>query len=154
MKKIKDQLSTKEKIAMCGVMLLGREVLPQAYAMCHPRTKTTAEQSLKVMLSRWYASDLAQKFREQMANEIIGRANEEGNDLTTRRGIVSELITAVRQSKGKDAVSGLQSLAKIQGLDKPDEKSLDERRKFVLPYLSDCRTCQLMKVYMETQQGK
>lgn len=148
----KTNLSIEERIAICGVMLLGREVLQQAFCMSHPRTRTTSEQSLKVMQSRWYASQMAQEFRADMQRKLGREAAEGGANLTTREGIIDELVTATRQTTGKDAVSALQTLAKLQGFDKPQEKEGEERRTFFLPYVSRCRNCKLMELFMEVQQ--
>jgi hypothetical protein len=146
----KETLNISEQIAMCGVLLLGREVLVPAYKLCHPRTKTTSENSLTVMTSRWYASPVAQKFREDMTAKITRKSINDGADLTTRNGIISELIASVKATAGKDAISGLQSLAKIQGLDKPEEAEQNDPRRFFLAWKSDCRRCELMKLFRQT----
>lgn len=147
------QLTDKEKIALAALVVLGRDYLPTAFAMSHPKAKTQSKASLKVMHSRWFASQLCKEFREEIKNGILGVAVAEGNDLTTRQGIIGELITATKQTKGKDAVSGLQTLAKLQGFDKPDEQSeQEERRRYFLPYVSNCRNCELMKLYQEIQE--
>lgn len=148
----KTNLSTAEQIAMCGVMLLGRDVLPLAYAMSHPNAKTTAEASRKVMESRWYASPLAKEFRAIMATRLAQVADNEGHDLTTREGVLKQLISSVQATSGKDSISGIQTLAKMQGFDKPDEHENTEKRVYFLPWTSNCRTCELMKIYLKTQK--
>ena len=149
----KQELNEKEKIALAALVVLGREYLPTAFAMSHPKAKTQSEASLKVMHSRWYASQLCKEFREEVKNGILGVAVADGNDLTTRRGVINELITATKQAKGKDAVGGLQTLAKLQGFDKPDERNdQEERRRYFLPYVSNCRNCELMKLYNDIQE--
>ena len=146
----KEHLSTPEQICMAAVMLLGREILEQAFLLCHPRTKTDNAYSLNVMCSRWYASDLCKNFRKDMLNKIARISSENGADLTTRSGIISELITAVKSSSSaKDSISGLQSLAKLQGLDKPTDSEMKETRTFFLPWRSKCRACALMKIFRE-----
>lgn len=147
----KETLNISEQIAMCGVLLLGREVLVPAYKLCHARTKTTSENSLTVMTSRWYASPLAKKFREEMKAKLTHIAISDGADLTTRDGILSELINAVKSTTGKEAISGLQSLARIQGLDRPEEGEQPDQRRFFLAWKSDCRRCELMKLFREIQ---
>lgn len=147
----KENLSIPDQIAMCGVMLLGREFIVQAYRMSHPRTKTTSEASLQVMVSRWYASPLAKKFRDEMKAKLTHIAISDGADLTTRDGIISELISAVKSSTGKEVIGGLQSLAKIQGLDRPEEGEQPDQRRFFLAWKSDCRRCELMKLFREIQ---
>lgn len=147
------QLTDKEKIALAALVVLGRDYLPTAFAMSHPKAKTTSEASLKVMHSRWFASPLCKEYREEIKNGILGVAVADGNDLTTRQGVINELITATKQAKGKDAVGGLQTLAKLQGFDRPDERNdQEERRRYFLPYVSNCRNCELMKLYNEIQE--
>lgn len=148
----KQELNEKEKIALAALVVLGRDYLPTAFAMSHPKAKTQSEASLKVMHSRWYASPLCKEFREEIKNGILGVAVADGNDLTTRSGIIDELITATKQTQGKDAVGALQTLAKLQGFDKPDDRNdQEERRRYFLPYVSNCRNCELMKLYNEIQ---
>lgn len=78
------------------------------------------------------------------------------NELQTREGLIKNLINSVSVISGKDKVSGLQTLAKLQGFDKPDESNEEEKRTYFLPWVSHCRTCQLMKLYrqMIEQQKK
>ena len=149
----KTALSTAEQIALCGVILLGRDVLPVAYTMSHPRAKTTAEASIKTMLSRWYASPLAKEFRAMISAKIAQVAEHEGADLTTREGLIARLVTSVNATNGKDSISGLQTLAKIQGFDKPiDEGDDRERRMYFLPWVSNCRKCELMRLYRDLNE--
>lgn len=77
---------------------------------------------------------------------------EEREKYTTRKGLIDEMIKNVSVLTGKDAATALQSIAKLQGLDKPDEKNDEERRKFVLRWLSNCRTCKLMRAFLEIQE--
>ena len=77
---------------------------------------------------------------------------EEKNELKTRDGLIKNLINSVSVISGKDKVSGLQTLAKLQGFDKPDETSEEDKRTYFLPWVSHCRTCQLMKLYKQTME--
>ncbi len=72
------------------------------------------------------------------------------NELQTREGIIRNLINSVSTISGKDKVSGLQTLAKLQGFDKPDESNEEEKRTYFLPWVSHCRTCKLMQIYTQT----
>lgn len=73
---------------------------------------------------------------------------EEKEKFTTRKGLIEEMIKDLPVIPGKDRVNILQSLAKIQGLDKPDEEAEEDRRIFVLRWLSHCRTCKLMREFL------
>lgn len=79
---------------------------------------------------------------------------EEKNEYKTRSGLIEKIITQVNITTGKEAISGLQTLAKMQGLDKPDEQTEEERRKYFLPWVSHCRSCKLMAIYKEILNAK
>jgi hypothetical protein len=76
---------------------------------------------------------------------------EEKEKYMTRKGLIEEIIKDLPLMPGKDRANVLQSLAKLQGLDKPDETEEEEKRIFVLRYLSHCRSCKLMKLYLQIQ---
>lgn len=91
-----------------------------------------------------YNPDGTQKTQEQI--------EEEKDELRTRDGLINNLIDSVSVISGKDKVSGLQTLAKLQGFDKPEETNEDEKRTYFLPWVSHCRTCQLMKLYKQVTE--
>ena len=81
-----------------------------------------------------------------------GEGDNNKDEYTTRAGLVSKIITEVRECSGKDAISGLQTLAKMQGLDKPDEETIEDARKFFLPWVSSCKSCNLMRLFREISE--
>lgn len=126
-------------------------------------TETAAQQAAdfirknpaaKILINRIKAGK-GRVIDERRKDTIIKKVEEEERDeLKTREGIIKKLIDNVTVCQGKDAVSGLQTLAKLQGYDKPDEITEEDRRTFVLTYLSRCRSCKLMAVYMDVQKSK
>jgi hypothetical protein len=110
--------------------------------------KKEQQNVIQQQTSALYNQDGTQKTPEQV--------EQERNELKTREGLISNLIDSVSVISGKDKVSGLQTLAKLQGFDKPDETNEEEKRTYFLPWVSHCRTCQLMKLYRQTieQQEK
>ena len=75
---------------------------------------------------------LKKQDREQIQNmkqdqEGNNLSEEEKNEYKTRSGLIEKIITQVNITSGKEAISGLQTLAKMQGLDKPDEQTEEER---------------------------
>lgn len=106
----------------------------------------------KILINRIKAGK-RQAIDERKKDVITKIEEEERDELKTRAGIIRKLIDNVSACQGKDAVSGLQTLAKLQGLDKPDEVPEEDRRTFVLTYLSHCRTCKLMAAYIEAQKA-
>lgn len=148
----KRDIPIQDKIALAAIAVLGRDVAETAYRMAHTVT-TTNKASVGVMLSRWLNTPANKEF---MASVRRGTATVHVDgaaaDLTSREGIIEQLITATKQTTGRDAINGLTTLAKIQGLDKPDERTNDVQRTFVLRWHSQCRTCELMKLYLEVQK--
>lgn len=92
---------------------------------------------------------------DSLNNNISGSDQEiteqEKERYLTREGLIGEMIKSLRTIGGKDSVNVIQTLAKLQGLDKPDENEKDEKRRFVLRWLSHCRTCKLMRAYLDIQ---
>ena len=125
-------------------------------------TETAAQQaadflrrnpSAKILINR-IKSGKNKVIDERRKENLIKRVeDEERDELKTREGIIKKLIDNVSVCQGKDAVSGLQTLAKLQGYDKPDEITEEDKRIFVLTYLSRCRGCKLMAVYMDAQKS-
>ena len=145
-------LSIPDKIGLSAVAVLGKGIAEAAFLLTHPEVKTENKASLSVMVSRWHHSDKAQAFINSVrAGKATLPENDEANDLETRQGLINQLIAATRQTQGKDSISGLQTLAKLQGFDKPDEVNEEEKRIFVLTYLSHCRSCALMREYLKVQ---
>jgi hypothetical protein len=148
----KRNLSIADKICLAAVEVLGREYAEPAFRLAH-NVSTTNQQSFNVQLSRWLNTDKAKEFRKDVRNKFAKVATTEGADLRTREGVIDQLVTSVSQTQGKDAISGLTTLAKLQGFDKPTEEAdRQERRTYFLPWVSNCRTCELMKIYLKTQK--
>ena len=146
-------LTLKDQIGLAAVATLGRSVAKTAYLMAYPDTKSN-EKSLGVLLSRWLNDDQAKEFMtrvKQGCAQSFVNVPPDSNDLTTRDGILSELINAVKSTTGKEAISGLQSLARIQGLDKPEEGEQPDPRRFFVAWKSDCRRCELMRLFRQVQ---
>lgn len=143
--------------------------IADAYRATHTtKTHTTAEQceqmaadllsnnpGAKILISRLKQAKNRQQHNPEPLtdNQTTDKEKERKRDeLRTRGGIIDNLINEVSIVHGKDAIGGLQTLAKLQGYDKPDEAEQDERRRYFLPWVSRCRNCALMKLYRETGQ--
>lgn len=160
------EIDDTEKIAVAGMVLLGKEYHRAAFLLCHPRTKSRKNETLNVAVSRWINDPRIKKLRAEIQELLetgkvtpkdgkkVGRPKKEiPNDLTTREGIVKQLIDATSYTEGKDSVSALQTLAKLQGYDKPDTKDQEDGRKYFLPWVSHCRSCRLMRSYERAMQA-
>ena len=115
----------------------------------NPVTLKKEQQQAIIQASNTLYNDNGQQLTEEEKEQLR-------NELQTREGLIKNLINSVSVISGKDKVSGLQTLAKLQGFDKPDESNEEEKRTYFLPWVSHCRTCQLMKLYRQTieQQEK
>ena len=111
----------------------------------NPVTLKKEQQQAIAQASTTLYNDNGQQLTEEEKEEIR-------NELQTREGIIKNLINSVSVISGKDKVSGLQTLAKLQGFDKPDENNEEEKRTYFLPWVSHCRTCQLMKLYKQVTE--
>ena len=112
---------------------------------------------LKIVINRIKNQKNIATFKKQQQRELEEEqarmkqaTNEDKDELRTREGLIKKIIDNVSLITGKDAISGLQTLAKLQGLDNPDEKPEEERRKYFLPWVSNCRSCKLMQLYIKT----
>lgn len=105
-----------------------------------------------VTLKKEEQTNIQNQNRIKEVNENI--SEEERDEYKTRTGLIDKIITQVNITSGKEAISGLQTLAKMQGLDKPEEQEQDERRKYFLPWVSHCRSCKLMTIYKEVLNTK
>jgi len=103
--------------------------------------KKEQQQAINAQSSVLYNQDGTKKTEEEI--------EEIRNELKTREGLIANLIDSVSIISGKDKVSGLQTLAKLQGFDKPDETNEEEKRTYFLPWVSHCRTCRLMQLYKQ-----
>ena len=153
-KEKKRDLTVIDRLALCGVAVMGRDYALDAYRMSH-NIKTENPVSLGQMVSRWLNSDKAKEFLNEVkqlyADTLLSNADE-GEELSERqltriieRGIVTEKDPK-RQSD--------MSLKLMQW--RKDAKAVvaeDERRKFVLSYRSICRICPLMATFISVSQG-
>lgn len=96
-----------------------------------------------------------EKQKEIKEEEIKKEISEEAeNEYKTRQGLIKKIINSVYSSSGKEEITGLTTLAKMQGFDKPDEQTEEEKRVYFLPWVSNCRSCALMKMYRDVINKK
>ena len=156
----KIDLSTKEKVCLAGLAVLGNDYLADAFDMCH-NVKTTNPGSLSVLRSKWKNSPKVKEFlngiRKQYADNLLENIGEE-SELSEKqliaiiqRGIVSE----------KDPKRQADMSLKLMQWRKDAKAEIaeDDRRKYVLTWRSICRVCPLMATYRAIQsdptlQGK
>ena len=155
MSKRKEGLTAREKIAVLGVMILGREYLPEAFAMSH-QINTKSEDSLAVMRSRWYASQLCKDFRKEMTDRLSGVVIEtmENCDLSDDQLLSIIQRGIVTQRDSKDASNIAFKLMEWRKKAQTDMIIGEERRRYFIPYISDCKRCKLMELYKEVLKEK
>lgn len=146
-------LSLQDQVGLAAVAVLGRSISKVAYLMAYPSTKSNTA-SLGVQISRWLNDEKSKEFMNQVKSGVAQAfVTDPDNieDLTSRAGIIDALVTATQQTQGKDKISGLQSLAKLQGFDRPEQDDKPDQRRFFVAWKSDCRRCELMRLFRQVQ---
>jgi len=155
-------------VILCFALASGAPAA-DAYIITHKtKTGTTQEQArqycddllkhrpgLKIIINRIKnkrdPATLKRQEQQLLEQENQNITEEEKNELRTRSGLISKIIDNVLLTSGKEAVSGLQTLAKLQGLDSPEDNEQEEKRRYFLPWVSHCRSCELMKTYIKAR---
>lgn len=153
-KERKRELSVTDRLALCGVAVMGRDYAMDAYKMSH-RIRTENPASLNVMVSRWLNNPKATEFlnevKQMYADTLLSNVDE-GEALTEKqltriveRGIVTE----------KDAKKQADMSLKLMAWKKDSQTEFEEkdRRIFVVPHISKCSVCKLMGVFMSMREA-
>ena len=159
-------------VILCFALAAGA-IPSDAYQITHKTKPTTTQQQadnlcrdliehkpgMKIIINRIKNKRDPATFKKQQQEEIKQALNkevteEERDELKTREGLINKIIDNIGLTTGKDTISGLQTLAKLQGLDHPDEQEQEEKRSYFLPWVSNCRSCALMKLYQKTINDK
>lgn len=153
-KEKKRDLSVTDRLALCGVAVMGKDYALEAYKMSH-KIKTDNPASLGVMVSRWLNSNKAKEFLNEVkqlyADTLLANV-EEGEELNEKqltriieRGIVSE------KDAKKQADMSLKLMAWRK--DREADKEESERRTYFIPYRSRCKGCKIMGLFREFSDG-
>ena len=145
------ELSTRDKIALAACAILPKEYYREAFLMAR-NINTTNETSLASMQTTWLNNPKAKQFRKEIRSLYADTLMDEGEQGKTlseeqllrivERGIVSE------PDRKKQADM---SLKLVQYRRDSDISDIEDRRKYYLPYVSHCRSCQIMKLFKELQ---
>ena len=146
------ELSTRDKIALAACAILPKEYYREAFLMARNITTTNAT-SLASMQTQWMNNPKARQFRKEIrslyADTLMDEGDDQGKTLSeeqllriVERGIVSE------PDRKKQADM---SLKLVQYRRDADLADVEDRRKFYLPYVSRCRSCQILKLFQEFQ---
>ena len=119
----------------------------------------TSRPALKIIINRIKNKQNPATFTKQQKEQLTNAEHkeltqEQIDEFCTREGLTRKIINSVSGLTGKEAVQGLTTLAKLQGLDNPEQLEEEEKRRYFLPWVSHCRSCALMKVYIKAQQDK
>lgn len=154
-KEKKRDLTVIDRLALCGVAVMGKDYALEAYKMSH-KIKTDNPASLGVMVSRWLNSNKAKEFLNEVkqlyADTLLANADE-GEELSERqltriieRGIVSE------KDAKKQADMSLKLMAWRK--DAQDEKGENEKRNYFIPYISNCKVCKIMGLFRQLRKSE
>ena len=105
------------------------------------RTGTTTNRAPK------YSKDIDELTEEeqQQQQEQTAATVQEYKD---RDKVLQKIILSTDKLSGKDELGGLLAIAKLQGMDRPEETA-DEKRIYYLPWVSNCKGCKLMQFYRQ-----
>lgn len=98
------------------------------------------------------------QFKQQRPNKST-RANDNNEDeqqpdetkikaYKSREGVLNKIIRSTDNLTGKDELNGLLAIAKLQGFDRSTNEE-EEKRVYFLPWVSSCRSCALMRCYID-----
>ena len=146
----KRDLSVTDRLALCGVAVMGKDYALEAYKMSH-NVKTEKPASLRAMVSTWLNNNKSKEFLNEIkqlyADTLLANADE-GEELSERqltriieRGIVSE------KDAKKQADMSLKLMAWRKDAQK--EETEMEARTFFIPYVSNCKVCKIMGIFRE-----
>ena len=146
----KRDLSVIDRLALCGVAVMGKDYALDAYKMSH-KIKTDNPQSLNVMVSRWLNSDKAIEFLNEVkqlsADTILSNVDEseELNEKQLTRIVERGIVTEKDAKKQADMSLKLMAWKK----DAQESKEETEKRSFFIPYTSHCKTCKIMGFFRQ-----
>lgn len=152
-------LSETEKICIAAVLMLGAGAIDSAYRLVNIGSKSKGEVFHKQALRWWnlpkvkaFADDL-RAIRLQSAEAAL-ETEGEAETTITRAFLIRELRLALKATNNPTERANIAiKLADLSGLKgKSEDKELSDRRKFYLPYVSNCRACELMRVYLEAEK--
>lgn len=112
---------------------------------------------LKILIHKLKTSATINTPRTQDEVRRETQKDEEDNEskkaaeLKTREGLTKKLREEISITHGKDSVQGIIQLAKLEGYDKEDNRTEEEKRKYFLPWRTKCRGCKLMQVYRDQE---
>ena len=112
---------------------------------------------LKILIHKLKTSAAINTPRTQ--DEVRRETQKDGEDnesrkaaeLKTRSGLTKRLREEIAEIHGKDSVQGIIQLAKLEGYDKEDTRTEEEKRKYFLPWRTKCRGCKLMQLYRDQE---
>ncbi len=146
------ELTEKEKFCLSGYVATGNADM--AWRLSRPTPVTATSENVHRLALRWLRKPQVKCFVEELRNKSFKQIESTSVENRTKEQMVTELNTlanSVTEPKLKADI--LKQIADLQRMkEQTPEKEQSERRLYYLPYVSDCRHCQLMKTYMEVQR--
>jgi hypothetical protein len=96
-------------------------------------------------------------------NSITDNKIEEGNNIVSEEEakkfadksyMIRSLLAASAGMTGKERADILFKVADLQQMKKEENKEREEVRHYYLPYVSNCRTCEILRLFEELTSGK
>ena len=90
--------------------------------------------------------------RRETQKEEEENESKKAAELRTREGLTKKLREEIAGIHGKDSVQGIIQLAKLEGYDKEDTRTDEEKRKYFLPWRTKCRGCKLALLFRDLEE--
>lgn len=152
-RKKKISLTMRDEIALAGVAILGKSYIDEAFKMAR-NIKTENPDSIAKMRSSWFCAPLAVEFmrniKKQFADVVLENIDGEGEGLSEAqliRLIERSIVGETDMKKKGDLSLKLMQWKRDASIDSEGK----EVRHFFLPWVSHCKTCELMKLYLNVQ---
>ncbi len=138
-------LSISERIAIAGLVIMGKSFIADAYLMTHPKDMNNVKpESLYKMGSRWYNTPQAKAFRAEISSRI-GATSGNNTEAMSDAEIMAELTKAARTEADQTKKSQiLMRVADMKARLMADNGEIENKRVVLyIPFNSDCRQCTL-----------
>ena len=147
-------LSVTERICIAAVVILGDEWINEAYRLINPTSKSKDEATFRRQALRWWNHPNVKEFCKKLRN--ASPLHEKEDATITREYLIKQLKAALRATTDPtDRASIAMKLADLSGLKgKKEETPEADKRHYFLPWVSRCRTCELMKIYNRISNQK
>ncbi len=146
------ELTEKEKFCLSGYVATGDADM--AWRLSRPTPVTATSENAHRLALRWLRKPHVKRYLESLHSISTSRAESGNVENRTKEQMVTELNTLANSvSEPKLKADILKQIADLQQMKNqtPDSEKREQRR-YYLPWVSNCKSCELMKAYRRSQR--